>query len=374
MYKENIPENLLKRKRDSHFKENIKNEITGEHLQIDIKSEYSFCDIEPYLKSVEHYREYFKHKNPKFSKDFTFDVIISKGSYGVILKGQSRKYKKQFAFKMIYNKNILNLKCEKSLLLIKNEISILQKLKNKHINQFYGFYEIADSFCYVLEYEKYGDLCNFLKLLKRSQLSETMLGYISLQLLNALDHCHRLGIAHLDIKKQNILVDGKLTFKLCDFSVSTEYIDNNVKLNSIGSSVFISPENLQHEIIKSKDLNKVDLYSFGVLIYNLAFGIYPYSLNADDSHNYSKILHKIQEEDLMIPNNISHSDKFRNFLEQILHRDIKDRISIKDALRHPWIVAAETIFEEKEKISDPGVFLVRLMTDNVNIFNKLRFI
>ena len=123
----------------------------------------SFSEIEPFLKTIEDYRKYFLIKNRKFYDDFYFEEIVSKGSFGVILKGKSKKYKKNFAFKIIFNKPALQQKRENNLKKIKSEICILYKLKHKLINPFFGFYEIADTFCFVLEFEKYGDLSNFLK-------------------------------------------------------------------------------------------------------------------------------------------------------------------------------------------------------------------
>jgi len=343
---------------------------SGSPTMSKIDEEISFSDVQPLLKTIEDYQKYICGKNKKFSEEFILEQILSKGSFGVLLKGKSKKYKKNFAFKLIFNKKVINQKREKCLNKIKDEISIQHKLKNKNINQFYGFYEIADSFCYVLEHERYGDLGNFMKLLKRQTLSESLMAYMAVQILNGLKTCHNNKIAHLDIKKQNILVDESLNFKLCDFSVSTEYGDNDIKLHCVGSSLYISYENLTKMHIPNEQINKVDVYSFGVLLYNLAFKCYPYNLTIEDSSNFEKIAQKIKEEELTFPLKSNYSPLFKDFLFKLLQKDINQRISVVEALNHPWIAAAKELVLEREKVDDVEKFLVMLITDNVRNFNQ----
>ena len=56
----------------------------------------------------------------------------------------------------------------------------------------------------------------------------------------------------------------------------------------------MAPEVIESKIINKNDLNKIDLYSFGVTLYNLAFGSYPFGLNREDSKDYDRIYYKIQ--------------------------------------------------------------------------------
>ena len=309
----------------------------------------SFVDIEPNLKTSDDYQNIISKRNPKFTEEFSLDELISKGSYGVILKGLGRKIKKNFAFKFIFNKRVIHQEREKCLKRIRNEISIQYKLRNKNINQFFGFYEIADTFCYVLEHEKFGDLSNFMKILKRPVLTESLMAFISLQILQALDYCHKNKIAHLDIKKQNVLVDEDLNIKLCDFSVSTEYNTSDIRLHRVGSSLYISPKNLNKDLIHNVNINKIDVYSFGVLLYNLAFKEFPYELLMTDGQNFDVITKKIKENNLNIPVSKSHSENFRDFLRKVLENDINRRLSITEAFEHNWIKAARLILDEKKK-------------------------
>ena len=60
-------------------------------------------------------------------------------------------------------------------------------------------------------------------------------------------------------------------------------------------------------------LHKVDLYSFGVVLYNLAFGCYPYGLTYGDEEDYGTILEKIKNNELNLENKMGYSAHFLNF-------------------------------------------------------------
>ena len=112
--------------------------------------------------------------------------------------------------------------------------------------------------------------------IKRLNLSELTLCYFADQILKGLKYCYMSKIAHLDIKPQNIIIDEFLNLKLIDFSISIDYKDKNkIKLPHNGTPHYIAPEVSNSETINTKDLEKVDLYSLGILLFNLAFGTYP---------------------------------------------------------------------------------------------------
>ena len=99
----------------------------------------------------------------------------------------------------------------------------------------------------------------------------------------------------MDLKLHNIIIDNCLIVKLIDFSISIDY--NNTKLDEIklpfkGTCFYIAPEVFTRKIINVKDFNKVDLYSLGIILYNLIFGCYPLGLTHEDN-NYNAIYKKI---------------------------------------------------------------------------------
>jgi serine/threonine protein kinase len=225
----------------------------------------------------------------------------------------------------------------------------------------------------ALEYAKNGELENFQKvLLKRKVLSETILVYFTKQILESLAYIHRCKIIHLDIKQGNILIDTNLNVKLTDFSVSCSYSEFHpediIKFPFVGTSKYMSPEILGRTEMKIKEAEKVDLYSLGVTLYNLAFGEYPYDLNEVGSKDYDNILKNIKNKTLEFPKDRKVSNLFKDFLKGLLEKDYTKRFNIRKALNHPWVKASQVIFDEKEKVCCPENFLINLDTDNIITF------
>jgi serine/threonine protein kinase len=255
-----------------------------------------------------------------------------------------------------------------------NEFIISKKLKNKNICNFYGVEEIKEFNldCVITDYAKLNDLSFFLKKINKKYLSESMLCFFAYQILKGLYFCHLNKIAHFDIKPKNIVIDQFLNLKIIDFSVSLDYSKinkNKIELPFRGTNFYISPEVIKKKVINVKDINKVDLYSFGVLLYNLAFGSYPYGLISDDSKDYDKIYYKIQNEKLEFNKNLCYSSYFIEFLSRLLEKDINKRININEALNHHWIKCSNILLDEKEKINNISLFLLYLMTDHIINFN-----
>lgn len=332
-------------------------------------------------KSLEEIKQLVKDCN-KFNEDLEILNYINSGSCGIVYEGRIRKsVNKKVALKFILNKiqNRKNKLQEKenyqSLYKINKEITLQNKLKHKNITSLYGVYEIQNvSSCIVMELAKYGDLDYFQKkLLQQKCLSETMIGYIAKQVLNGLYYCHQSKIIHMDIKHQNILIDENLHIKLTDMSVSFSYSNykpsSSVTLPLAGTSLFMSPEVLGKKEIKIEDCNKVDMFSFGTLVYNLAFCEYPYRLDYSDKKNFEKIKEKITKNLLIIPESKRYSQMFRNFIAKLLNTNIKERLSIEEAMKDPWMQGVELIFWEKEKIYDLEKFLIYCLIDNIKSFN-----
>ena len=327
-----------------------------------------------YLNNVGEMNSYLIEKYPFFFETFELSNFIGYGGAGKVFEGKLKnsKKKQKIAFKFKINENNNNNKIERD----SQEISILKKLHFKYITEIYAFIKISDNSNFsVLELGKHGDLEHFQKvLLKRKVLSETMICYLAKQILESLQYIHRCKIIHMDIKQGNILIDSDLNIKLTDFSVSCSYAefdpDDVVKFPFVGTKRYMSPEVIERAQIKIKECPKIDIYSLGITLYDLAFGCYPYKLNEVGGKDYDNILKNIKKEELEFPKDRKVSDLFKDFLSGLLEKDYKKRFTIEKALRHPWIHGAQIIYDEKEKCFCHESFLINLLTDNISKFNN----
>jgi len=253
---------------------------------------------------------------------------------------------------------------------------ISEILKNKNIIGCYthSFLDQGKSPFLIMEYAKYGNLRDFNEnILKRTYFSESLLCYLAYQILNGIKYMHICKIVHMDLKPQNIVIDQYMNAKIVDFSISLIYkkkrAEDNIKLPFVGTNFYMSKEILKSDTIKVKDLHKIDLYSFGVILYNLAFAKYPYGLEKEDAHDYKKILEKIETNKLTFPNTEDYSPHFLDFISKLLEKDIEKRMNMSDALNNYWINGGTKLLDGQEKIDDANQFLSDLLNNHISDFN-----
>ena len=293
-------------------------------------------------------KKLLSHENT-FNDKFELIEFMSSGSVGTVYEGRIKSSKKKVCLKFL-------IKEEKTKRDTK-EIDIHQILKNKNIISIYDYipFRYSSSSCIIMEYAKYGDLRNFQrKILKKKYFPEALLCYFAKQILDGLKICHNKKILHLDIKPQNILINNEINAKITDFSSSYKYSNTHgsdqIKLPYAGTSLYMSPEVLKGDIINVNDCDKIDIFSFGVLLYKLAFGEFPYKIRYEDNKDINALYNKINYEPLEFPKNVKVSEIFKNFITKLLKKKIKERININEALKDKWIEGYNIINDEKEKV------------------------
>ena len=389
-------------KSDLYNKRNLFRNI---NYQLEIQKN-NFRQIKEYYKSKSNLYNFLKNKNcSQFLENFELIDYINSGASGVVYKGCSNKNRNNtVCLKFLLNKlevesrdtklnnnnekeaklgekrdNNNNNNNNKNVLPKIEEIKIQQKLQHKNIAKYYDYCDLKEYGCIVMELADYGDLDYFKKkYIPRNYCPEAFLCYIAKQILDGLFYIHKLKIIHMDIKQQNILLDKNLDAKITDFSISLSYENikdtDKIKLPLAGTSLYMSPEVLAKEHIDVEDASKIDMFSLGVMLYNLAFGNFPYKLNLSLKKNFSEILYRIKNNKLEIPEDKIKSGKysylFIRFLKNILEKNIKNRMSVFDSLDDPWIKGTDLIIREKEKIDDTTKFYTYITTDNFRTFNE----
>ena len=322
------------------------------------------------LLDIDYTKGIFKKENPTFLENFELLESIKAGSAGAVIKAKSKKREKIFAVKVL--PNIIKEKSQKVQYIKHKEAIIHKKLHNNNIPEVYAFYPVGANYsCMMMEYNKYGDLENFKKkVLKRAVLSETLLSYVAGGILNALNYLHKKKILHMDIKQQNVLVDDFVNVKLTDYSISILYENKKeINLPLVGTCYYMSPEVLKRKTIKTIDASKIDIYSFGVLLYLLAFNDYPYELDQVDHTDYEKIYINIKEKNLEFPQDSGLSKMLINFLRKCLEKDINKRYNIFQAMNDPWMKGYNFIINEKENLYNAGKFVIEMLVDSIKPFN-----
>jgi serine/threonine protein kinase len=182
----------------------------------------------------------------------------------------------------------------------------------------------------VVKHQKNGSLTSMIE--KWQTLSEPQIAFISKQVLSALDYLHSRNILHLDIKSDNILVSEDFEMKLTDFGVSVH--TENGRFNEVrGSPYWMAPEVISCETLGTDYCDKVDIWSFGMVVWELMFGL-PLNFELDQMDALQCTLNNPAPE---IPDSHTWSPELNNFISKTLVKDPRQRWSAKQLLEHEFL-------------------------------------
>lgn len=159
------------------------------------------------------------------------------------------------------------------------EASLAGKLSHPHIVAIYDAVIEQDSGYIVMEYVAGGTLERHTipgNLLPIDKIVE-----IVFKCTRALSYANQLGVTHRDIKPGNILMSGPTDIKISDFGLALSSGIDTTQLTGVGSPAYMSPEQIREQPLSQQ----TDIYSLGVVMYQLLTGQLPYQA----SNNFSMI-------------------------------------------------------------------------------------
>lgn len=166
---------------------------------------------------------------------------------------------------------IINVENQKQLSTVRNEIESLGLLDNVNIIKMFKHFIIRNNYFLVLEYGANGTLERYVK--EKGKLTYDSFCVMASQCLSALNECHSKGLAHLDIKPSNILLDKYYRIKICDFGFAKISKKGEKIINTSGSKYFCSPERLMGRKFEPM---AADIWSLGITFYYMITGYYPW--------------------------------------------------------------------------------------------------
>jgi len=151
------------------------------------------------------------------------------------------------------------------------EASLAGKLVHPHIAQIFDAGIGEDSGYIVMEYIAGGTMeryCVPENLLPVEQVVE-----IVFKCTRALGYAHMQGVTHRDIKPGNILMSGPTDIKISDFGLALNMGAETTQITGVGSPAYMSPEQIREELVD----HRTDLYSLGVVMYQMLTGKLPFA-------------------------------------------------------------------------------------------------
>ncbi|KAK7345932.1 hypothetical protein VNO77_16548 [Canavalia gladiata] len=198
----------------------------------------------------------------------------------------------------------------------------------------------------IVDFAGGGEL--FSKLYRRGRLPESLARRYFQQLVSALCFCHRNGVAHRDLKPQNLLLDAAGNLKVSDFGLSAlpEQLKNGLLHTACGTPAYTAPEILRRI---GYDGSKADAWSCGVILYILLVGHLPF----DDS-NIPAMCKRIARRDYQFPAWISKAAK--NLIYQLLDPNPKSRMRLESVFENAWFKKSLRAKAEEESVLESDLY------------------
>lgn len=275
--------------------------------------------------------------NFKGLESYQIKYSIGKGGFAQVYYAIHKLTGSKVAIKIISKKD--NNEDGKQLQRIQREIEIMKKINHPFIASLFEVIENENNICIVMEYVQNGTLLNQIN--EDGPLKEENAAIVFAELLITMKYLmNNFNICHRDIKAENILFDANYNIRLIDFGLSNYQITDSLMKTQCGSPCYASPE-----MIMGKEYSvEADVWSAGVLLYAMIYGFLPF-----EDPSITKLAQKIVYKDIELPNDVS--TDLADLIKKLLIKDQKNRITIDEALAHPWLKNA-----------------VRKITDEINKF------
>ena len=233
-------------------------------------------------------------------------------------------YKQVDNCNLIYNSEIKTMKeiIHKNVIriIVSNEQGIYLKGQNEFKIKYIG-----------MEYVENYDLFYYISKGNRS-FTEKMAHFIFKQLVEAVEHIHRQGVTHRDLKIDNILFDEEYNVKISDFGFA-EFIDKKLFKERLGTKGYQPPEMLNYQCY---DGPSSDIFSLGVTLFIMIYGQYPFCEATLFDSKY-KYIYLEKYDEFWVNNDISLFDKSSELKTLITGMiKLKNRYTIGDIKKSKW--------------------------------------
>lgn len=154
----------------------------------------------------------------------------------------------------------------------KSEVSLLSGLYHPNIVLFIAACKKPPVYCIITEYMSQGTLRMYLHKKEPYSLSTETILKLALDISRGMQYLHSQGIVHGDLKSNNLLLNDEMRVKVADFGTSCMETKTHTSKGNMGTYRWMAPE-----MIKKKPYTrKVDVYSFGIVLWELTTALVPF--------------------------------------------------------------------------------------------------
>uniref|UniRef100_A0AAY4ET47 calcium/calmodulin-dependent protein kinase n=1 Tax=Denticeps clupeoides TaxID=299321 RepID=A0AAY4ET47_9TELE len=270
----------------------------------------------------------------RFTDEYQLYEELGKGAFSVVRRCMKISSGQEYAAKIINTKKLSARDHQK----LEREARICRLLKHPNIVRLHDSISEEGFHYLVFDLVTGGEL--FEDIVAREYYSEADASHCIQQILEAVLHCHQMGVVHRDLKPENLLLASKLkgaAVKLADFGLAIEVQgDQQAWFGFAGTPGYLSPEVLR----KDPYGKPVDMWACGVILYILLVG-YPPFWDEDQHRLYQQI--KAGAYDFPSPEWDTVTPEAKDLINKMLTINPTKRITAAEALKHPWICQRSTV-------------------------------
>ncbi|XP_031552797.1 serine/threonine-protein kinase SIK2-like isoform X2 [Actinia tenebrosa] len=266
---------------------------------------------------------------------YDIEKTIGKGNFSVVKLAKHRITKSKVAIKII-DKTQLD---ETNLKKVYREINIMKLLQHPYIVKLYQVMETKNMLYLVTEYASNGEMFDYLA--HHGRLSEKEAKKKFVQILSAVEYCHKRHVVHRDLKAENLLLDQNMNIKIADFGFGNYYKPGNSLNTWCGSPPYAAPEVFEGKIYDGPQL---DIWSLGVVLYVLVCGALPF-----DGSTLQTLRDRVLEGKFRIP--FFMSTECEHLIRHMLVKDPHQRYTLDQIKKHKWLQNVEIPASGKPSLS-----------------------
>ena len=204
-----------------------------------------------------------------FANRYQIIEELGKGGMGRVYKVLDTEVKEKVALKLIRPEVAED---EATIERFRNELKLARKVRHKNVCQMFDLGNDGETYFITMEYVPGEDLKNMIRM--SGQLGVGTAVAVARQVAEGLAEAHKLGVVHRDLKPSNIMVDRDGHVRIMDFGIARSLRSRG----PTGAGVLVgTPEYMSPEQVDGKEADqRSDIYSFGVILYEMVTGHPPF--------------------------------------------------------------------------------------------------
>ena len=227
------------------------------------------------------------------------------------------------------------------------EASLAGKLSHPHIVSIFDAVADEEASYIVMEYVDGTTLEQYSRIEYLLPINRVI--EIVFKCTKALDYAAKHGVIHRDIKPANIMLSGEKDIKITDFGAAQTSATETTQITGIGSPAYMSPEQVKEQSLT----HQTDIFSLGVVLYQLLTGRLPFQAN----NNYSMIYQIINAE-APAPSDLRPEvpPQLDEIVRRALRKNTAERYQTWEEMSHDLVAVFGNLQKPEKSIPDSEKF------------------